>query len=293
MNSKPHWTHYFRDTTHSTFALANFFFRFLPDNRKQSINREYHAQRSLAPTGLVPKPYFKFVSPMSWLPSFVVEEKIDFYPDYQKSDQFIIDTAKSLKKLHSFSRKNKNLITRHIPEDIFLRDGTYNPLVILENFIEVPFAKVKSQSPKLITKAVRISVEKIGEQIRTLAKSAVYKSEYCSMVHGDLNDTNIVRRKDKTGVAYLDWADSRWDIASCDIAQFIYLHKLNNREKKLFLNAYNEKWLTDSIIEIHRLLLIGWDIIYLMTINLDIPPDKIDWLLPLKQLVWDQSKPAI
>jgi len=276
-----------------TYALANLFFRFLPDNRKQSINREYYAQSCLSPKGLVPKPYFKFISPVSLLPSFVIEEKIDFYKSYEKTDQFIVDVAKSLKVLHNYSREHKSQVLTHIPEDIFLKNGTYNPLVIFENFVETPFAKVKRQKSILATKAVKVSIERVRKQISMLIKSSIYKPEYCSIVHGDLNCTNIVRRRDRSGVSYLDWADSRWDIASCDISQFIYLHKLNKREKDLFLATYDEEWLTDSIIEIHRLLLIGWDIIYLMIINLEIPPDKIDRLQPLKELVWDQARPAI
>lgn len=288
-----YWSYYFRDTTHTTFGIFNLFFRLLPNNRKQSINREYYAQRFLAPTSLVPKPYFKLISPVWFLPSIVVEERVNFHKKYQKSKQFIVDVGKSLKIFHEFSRSQKKVINKYIPEDIFLQNGTYDPSVILQNFIEGPFIKIAQLKPKLATRVVRKSILEIGRKIRILAKNTKYKPEYCSLVHGDLNDTNVVRNIGKNGVTYLDWADSRWDIASCDISQFIYLHKLTKQEKSWFLDSYGAEWVTKSIIEIHHLLLIGWDLIYLMTIDLQIPPDKIDRLLPLKRSVWEEKKLAI
>lgn len=288
-SNKKHWKEYFQDTTHKTLSLGRLFVRTLPKSRKSAIEKEFHAQKCLSATNLVPKPYFKFLSNRTTIPSFVIEENISFTPVYKKTNKFIIQVGKTLRELHDCSRDGKEGIFKVIPPDPLLVNGTYDPLVILRIFITDPLKKIKLARPKLITPTVKENLKTIEDKVRLLNKQTVYKSEYNALIHGDLNDTNIVR-KENGGIAYLDWADCRWDIATCDIAQFIYLHRLNKNEQEIFLMAYSANWITKEMTEIHRLLLIGWDIIYLMTINLDIPEDKIERLLPIKERIWDKQK---
>ena len=280
------WVNHFKDTIHSTFTLSNVFFKFLPHDQSDAINREFYAQKLLANTKFVPKPYFK-LTPRNF-PGFIAEQKLVFEPNYRKTDQFIIESGKALKKLHSFSRKNKNLINKYIPEDDFLVNGTYDPRVILKVFVTDPLISLKGSKNKLINKTVLETIRIVKKDIHNLDKKVVFKSEYCCLIHGDLNGENMVRQ-DNGRLAFLDWADCRWDTFSCDISQFIYLHFLNKKETKLFLQSYNSPWITKEMLEIHRLLLIGWDIIYLMTVNLKIEPNKVGRLEPLKNKVWHQN----
>jgi len=290
MKSNKHkWTDYFRDTTHATLDLGKLYLRWLPSDRKETVDKEYWAQSIISAVNLAPKPYFKFHFPKETFPSLILEEKIDFHKVYKKSDKFITDTAKVLRKIHNLARKQKKTINKHIPEDKLLSGGAYDPLVILNVFVLSPLEKLKKSKKNLVTKTVEKSLIEIEKRIAELDKKVAYKKEYCSLIHGDLNDTNIVRTK-KGKIMLIDWADCRWDIVTCDLSQFIYLHFLTKREQKLFLKTYDASWVTEEMIEIHRLLLIGWDIIYLMTVDLNYETDKADRLESLKRKVWVNNK---
>jgi thiamine kinase-like enzyme len=289
MNSNKHkWTDYFRDTTHGTLDLGKVYLRWLPGDRRDTVDKEYWAQKIISSVDLAPEPYFKVHFPFGTLPSLIFEEKIDFHKVYKKTDNFITDTAKALRKMHDVAREKKEVTTKYIPEDNLLVKGTYGPLTILKVFVTDPLKKLKQSKSQHVTKHVESTLSEIEKRIINLSKKTKYTKEYCSLIHGDLNDTNIVRDK-KGKIVVIDWADCRWDIVTCDLSQFIYLHFLNKREQKLFLEAYGAAWVTEEMIEIHRLLLIGWDIIYLMTVNLDYEPDKADRLEPLKDKVWNKA----
>jgi len=282
------WTDYFRDTTHATLDLGRIYLRWLPSDRKDTVDKEYWAQKIISSVKLAPNPYIKIHFPFGALPSLIFEEKINFHKVYKKSDKFITDAAKALRKMHDVAREKKELTTKYIPEDNLLMKGVYDPLTILKVFITDPLKKLKKSRSPHVSKHVEKTLSQIEKKVVKLSKKTIYKEEYCSLIHGDLNDTNIVRDK-KGKIVVIDWADCRWDIVTCDLSQFIYLHFLNKREQKLFLKTYGADWVTEEMIEIHRLLLIGWDIIYLMTVNLDYEPDKADRLEPLKDKVWNKK----
>ncbi len=282
------WTDYFRDTIHSTLDLGLLYLRWLPAERRGTLDKEYWAQKIISNINLAPSPYLKLHFPNELLPSLILEEKVNFHKIYKKTDQFIIDTAEALSRVHDYARKQKNLTNKHIPEDNLLTDGVYNPLVILKVFILEPLEKLKETKKHLVNRTVQTTINEITKKVKKLNSKINFTRDNCSLVHGDLNDTNIVRTK-KGEIMIIDWADCRWDIVTCDLSQFIYLHFLTKREEKLFLKSYNSEWITEEMIEIHRILLIGWDLIYLMTVDLNFESDKADRLDPLKKKVWESN----
>lgn len=287
-SDKAKWTDYFRDTTHANLDLGKLYLRWLPADRKVTIDKEYWAQSIISSINIAPKPYFKLHFPYQVLPSLILEEKINFHKIHKKSDKLIVDTAKALRKMHDFAREQKEITNKYIPEDELLSNGVYEPLTILKVFITNPLEKLKKTKKHLVTNTVESSIKEIEKRIMKLNKEVTYKREYCSLIHGDLNDSNIVHTK-KGKIMILDWADCRWDIVTCDLSQLIYLHFLTKREQELFLKTYDASWATEGMIEIHRLLLIGWDIIYLMAVELNYESDKAYRLEPLKEKVWTKG----
>lgn len=290
MKSDKHkWTDYFRDTTHSTFDLGKLYLKWLPGSRKETVDKEYYAQKLVSIIKLAPKPYLRLHLFWKQIPSLILEEKIFFEKKYKKSDKFIKDAAISLREMHDYARRNKDIVTKYIPEDKLLVNGKYDPLRILKVFIQDPLKKLEKKKMRLLNKTVKNTLFEIGERIIYLNKKIRYFPNQCSLIHGDLNNTNLVRtRGDK--IMIIDWADCRWDIVTCDLSQFIYLHFLTKEEKKLFLESYGADWISEDMLEIHRLLLIGWDIIYLITVDLIVEPDKEDRLIPLRKKIWEQEK---
>lgn len=282
-----HWSVHFEDTTHKVFSIGKYFVKMLPGSQKSALRKEYLIQKILSDTSYVPKPIACATSKDTILPGFVIEEKIEFARINLDRANLIAETARALHELHSYSQKKRDLILKLIPMDKYLDNGTYSPINILNGFILKPYFDLKIQKSKLINSITNKTIKEINKTINLLARKITYKKDYCAFIHGDLNDTNIVVTA-KGNICVLDWADGRWDISSCDIAQFFYLYNLTDKEKKDFLKIYSCNWLNEDILEIHRLLLVGWDLIYLLTIDLEIPDDKMR-LLPLKNKVWKEK----
>lgn len=283
------WADYFRDTNPGALDLGKLYLKWLPGNRKETLDKEYYAQKVISSIKLAPKPYLKLRFPSKHLPSLFLEEKVFFEKEYTKSDKFIKDVATSLREMHDYARANKNIIMNNIPENKLLTSGRYDPLVILKTFIQNPLRALEMSKNSLLNQVARNTLSEIEKKIINIEKGVQYSPDQCSLIHGDLNNTNLVKTKGGE-IMIIDWADCRWDIVTCDLSQFIYLHFLTKREKKLFLDSYGAYWITEKMLEIHRLLLVGWDIIYLTTVDLVINPNTKDRLRLLKKKVWEEAK---
>ena len=131
----------------------------------------------------------------------------------------------------------------------YLIDKIYNPVLVCD---------------KILEKAPVYFLQKYGNILREKMeeyKKVIDKSPYkIGLIHGDLRGSNILLSEGD--ISLIDWADSRLDIISCDIAQLFYLLDFNQLQEHAFLKKYQEDFVTNDIIIMHKILLSLYDIVW-------------------------------
>ena len=201
----------------------------------------------------------------------------------------IEEIGSKLRIMHDYARSRKDQVHRCVPPDRFLVNGVYNPVRVLENFVLSPFNYLSENAnkTKFLNRVVHETINKIDREVKRLANKVDYKEQYCTLVHGDLNKSNLIMSPD--GLKVIDWANCRWDIASCDLAQFIHLYSLDQEEQELLIGSYNVPWINEEVLKIHQLLLLGWEVIYLIVNDLDIKSEGLIYLRDLKHKIWSEK----
>lgn len=188
-------------------------------------------------------------------PEVIKEYKTSFYENYINSKKFnikehIVDLAKLIKKLHSIPVEKISKELKFYINNNFYNDNKYN-LVMLYNEIINPVPKIFFDEN---------IIKKIDKFIVNAEKYINKNPIKLCIIHGDLNEGNILMRNNEE-FRFIDFGDSRLDLPTFDIAQFIYLYNLKQNEIKDFIDAYGDVNIDFNIIDVNMLLLYLYDFV--------------------------------
>ena len=183
------------------------------------LQKEYFIQEVFGRKKISPEPYDLSLSDFFFRQKLIQGNQITAN---DLTDENIKKLASTLRAVHSTK----------IPFEIegytkneYLIDKIYNPVLVCD---------------KILEKAPVYFLQKYGNILREKMeeyKKVIDKSPYkIGLIHGDLRGSNILLSEG--GISLIDWADSRLDIISCDIAQLFYLLDFNQLQEHAFLKKY-------------------------------------------------------
>ncbi len=217
-----------------------------------NINNKKYIVKALNDNVVLKKEYrvMKFIESLEISPKVsklkeneIIEEFIDGenLHNTDLDDVVIIKLANSINKLHKLDLPKE---IREIVQDEFVVDKKYQPLKLFEYITEgisqyIDYRKLKD-----------LFIE-YNEYLNT-------KNYNMGLIHGDLNPGNILLNKE--GLFITDWTDCRYDILSCDVSQLFYVFDFKEEQKKMFLKNYSSTYIDNTILEMHYLLFLLFDL---------------------------------
>lgn len=157
------------------------------------------------------------------------------------NEQHISSIAHKLKKLHTVDLSRLPAILRRNLQDKYARMNDYKFINLCQLAIQkLPDSFSQNEIDNIIQEAQHYH-------------GVINKTNYnLSIIHGDLNPSNILINQ-KNEVLFTDWLDARIDLPTHDIAQYFNLNRLNERQEKLFWNAYEPAdWMSSDIMQCHQ-----------------------------------------
>jgi len=100
-------------------------------------------------------------------------------------------------------------------------------------------------------------IQSIIDVVNSKIKNLKYK---LTVIHGDINPNNIFITPSR-GLVIIDWTDCRVDVGICDVSQAIHSLRLNEEQKKYFLNNYNDSLNFPELIQFQQIMHCLYDVI--------------------------------
>jgi thiamine kinase-like enzyme len=187
---------------------------------EKHLKNEYNLLKSI-PKGIAPKSVFLSKSK----PIFFVQEFIEGTHPKKITNEFIMGLAKTYKKLHS--NKTQNI---PLPE----RETMYS----LSNWLNrYKLETSRTSPPKLKTKLEKLFV-RLEPIIKKYDKSFSNRKTF-SLCHNDASLANMFMTP--KGIRFIDWEFGGYWLHERDLINFIQVNKLDEKQKRLFLETYGYK----------------------------------------------------
>ncbi len=198
------------------------------------LKREYSVMKFIEPFNVSPKIY-------EFKDNKIIEEYIDGESLFNVDNKLIIELADRIDLFHKL-KLSKGM--KEALKDDYTHNDKYQPLKLFQ-FITSNIASC-------------VDYEKLNHLFIMYEKYLENINYKMGLVHGDLTPNNIILNK--KGIFIIDWTDSRYDILSCDISQLFYAFNLSEQQKQLFLERYQANYVDNTILEMHNLLLLLFDL---------------------------------
>jgi|TARA_Y100000034_G_C6799849_1_gene358768 aminoglycoside phosphotransferase (APT) family kinase protein len=187
---------------------------------------------------------------------YLLEELIEGENAPEKTNKkLLVDVAKFLKKLHSYSKiavnKKKDLIYSSLDE-------------YFKGYIK-DFQKLKKvlEKDKILLEQIDFLFNKTQE-ICEKNKKLLSNRNKKSIIHGNVDPEHIMYSKSK--IKLIDWEFARYGLEESDLIFFAYLYELKPKELEVFLKEYGypsnkrRKKQFNILFLLHHLGLIIWSL---------------------------------
>lgn len=238
----------FDDTQHTVETLKYknklYIKRSLKRDSQDILEKEYLVQKSINSTSIVPR-VFKFRY------SYYLEEIIDSRELYLTNAN-IRKIASTLYTLHNI---NVDLLPKKLRDS--LKNNFLDKFESSINYLNLYEAILKELTSENIRE--ELTRYKIQEFLSNHQKVKI-PAKLC-LIHGDLNKGNVLLDESKN-IILIDWSDCRIDESAADIAQLFYHFKFTTRQIEFFFKIYSDDFLTFNVLELRKLLLLIYDVVY-------------------------------
>jgi thiamine kinase-like enzyme len=239
----------FEDTKHTVETLKYknrlYIKRSLKLDSQDILEKEYLVQKSINHTRVVPR-VFNFRS------LYYFEEIIDFRKLYLTNEN-IQNIAAALYTLHNI---NVDLLAKKLQASLknhFLDKSGRNI-----NYVSLYEAILKElTSEDIREELIRYNIQKFLSS----HQEEKIPAKLC-LIHGDLNKGNVLLDEFKN-IKLIDWSDCRIDEPAADVAQLFYHFKFTTRQAELFFNTYPDTFIAHGVLEIRKLFLLLYDVVFL------------------------------